>query len=127
MANKSLLGTITVLIGVASLSGYLASTVFTDGLVANHAAVAENNIPAEQTDVEPYIEAAQSIEPNATDEQASGLDTNSQAVEESSTAQDRDTRPPTPEEEADIRRIAEEHGMVATPHGDGFDVSPSDE
>jgi hypothetical protein len=127
MANKSLLGTITVLIGVASLSGYLASTVFTDGLVANDAAVAENDIAAEQTDVEPFIEADQSIEPDTTDEQATGLDTELQAAEESSTAQDRDTRPATAEEEADIRRIAEENGMVVTPHGDGFDLGPSDE
>jgi hypothetical protein len=127
MANKSLLATIAVLIGIASLSGYLATTVFTDSLAATDAAVAENDIAAEQPDVEPSIEAAQSIEPNTTDEQATGLDTKLQAVEESSTGQDRDTRPPTPEEEADIRRIAEEHGMVATPHGDGFDVGPSDE
>ena len=28
-----------------------------------------------------------------------------------------DTRPPTPEEEAEIRRIAEEAGMNVTPHG----------
>ena len=38
-----------------------------------------------------------------------------------------DTRPATAEEEADIRRIAEEHGMAATPHGNGFDLRPSDE
>lgn len=127
MANKSLLGTITVLIGVASLSGYLASTVFTGGLVANDAAVAENDIAAEQADVEPSIEADQSIEPNTTDEQATGLDTKLQAAEESSTAQDSGSRPATAEEEADILRIAKERGMVVTPHGDGFDVGPSDE
>jgi hypothetical protein len=38
-----------------------------------------------------------------------------------------DTRPPTPEEEADIRRIAEEAGMTVTPHGNGFDIAPPDD
>lgn len=124
MANKALLGTITVLIGVAALSGYLASTVFTDGLAANDAAVAEDDIAAERTDVEPPIEADQSIELNTADEQASGLNTKLQAAEESSTAQDSGSRPATADEEAEIRRIAEEHDMVVTPHGDGFDVEP---
>jgi hypothetical protein len=49
MANKSLLATIAVLIGVASLSGFLASTMFTGDLVSNDAADAESNIAAEQT------------------------------------------------------------------------------
>ena len=124
MANKALLGTITVLIGVAALSGYLASTVFTDGLAANVAAVVEDDIAAEQTDVEPSIEADQSIELNTADEPATGLDTKLQAAEESSTAQDSGSRPATAEEEAEIRRIAEEHDMVVTPRGDGFDVEP---
>jgi hypothetical protein len=135
MANKLLLGTIASLIGIAPLSGFLASTMFTGDLVANDAAVAENNIAAEQADVEPSIEADQSIEPNTADEQATGLDTKLQAAEESSTAKDRDirpataeeepdTRPATAEEEAEIRRIAEKNGMVVTPHGDGFDVEP---
>ena len=124
MANKALLGTITALIGVAALSGYLASTVFTDGLAANVAAVVEDDIAAEQTDVEPSIEADQSIELNTADEPATGLDTKLQAAEESSTAQDSGSRPATAEEEAEIRRIAEEHDMVVTSHGDGFDVEP---
>jgi hypothetical protein len=125
MANKPLLVSIAALIGITSLSGYLASIAFTDSLTATDAAVAEDDIAVEQTDVEPSIEAVQPIEPNVTDEQASGLDTKLQAEEESSTAQDRDSRPATAEEEADIRRIAEEHGMVTTPHGNGFDVGPS--
>ena len=124
MANKALLGTITALIGVAALSGYLASTVFTDGLAANVAAVVEDDIAAEQTDVEPSIEADQSIELNTADEPATGLDTKLQPAEESSTAQDSGSRPATAEEEAEIRRIAEEHDMVVTSHGDGFDVEP---
>ena len=127
MANKSLLGTITVLIGLASLSGYVASGLFTENLVANDAAVAENDIAPEQTDFEPFIEADQSIEPDTTDEQVTGVDTELQAAEESKTAQYPGSGPPTAFEEADTRSIAEEEGMVATPHGDGLDVGPSDE
>lgn len=37
------------------------------------------------------------------------------------------SRAPTAEEEADIRRIAEEAGMKATPHGNGFDIGPADD
>ena len=127
MANKPLLGTITVLIGLASLSGYIASGLFTDNLVGNDAAVANNDMTAEQTDVEPYIEGDQLIEPDITDEQATGVDTELQAAEESDTAQYPGSGPPTALEEADTRSIAEEEGMVATPHGDGLDVGPSDE
>ncbi len=37
------------------------------------------------------------------------------------------SRAPTAEEEADIRRIAEEAGMKVTPHGNGFDIGPADD
>lgn len=40
---------------------------------------------------------------------------------------DGQSRAPTAEEEADIRRIAEEAGMKATPHGNGFDIGPADD
>ena len=127
MANKSLLGTITVLIGVASLIGYYTANLFTEGFVANDAAVAENDVAEEQTDVEPYIEDDSSIEPHTNDDQATDMDVIPQTAEDSSNALDSGSRPATAEEEAEIRRIAEENGMVATPNGDGFDVRPSDE
>ncbi len=40
---------------------------------------------------------------------------------------DSQSRAPTAEEEADIRRIAEEAGMKATPHGNGFDIGSADD
>ena len=50
-----------------------------------------------------------------------------QKAEDMESTYDSGSRPATAEEEADIRRIAKERGMVVTPHGDGFDVGPSDE
>ena len=40
---------------------------------------------------------------------------------------DGQSRAPTAEEEADIRRIAEEAGMKVTPHGNGFDIGPAND
>lgn len=50
-----------------------------------------------------------------------------QQAEDAENSNDSNSRPATVEEEADIRRIAKERGMVVTPHGNGFDVVPSDE
>lgn len=50
-----------------------------------------------------------------------------QKAEDTESTYDSGSLPATAEEEADIRRIAKEHGMAVTPHGDGFDVGPSDE
>ena len=61
-------------------------------------------------------------------EEEAALSSNSSGENEADEEYDNsDTRPATADEEADIRRIADEHGMVATPHGNGFDVRPSDE
>ncbi len=125
MANKPLLATIAALIGIASLSGYLASAAFYDGMVANKDAVAKDHIAAEQTDVEPPVEEGQSSEPGYADEHTSSPDTNRQSAEEPKDTEDSGTRPATTEEETDISRIAKESGMVTTPHGNGFDVGPS--
>jgi hypothetical protein len=62
------------------------------------------------------------------DEAASSSDDdNVEGADDTDGSYDSQTRAATPEEEADIRRIAKEHGMDVTPHGDGFDVVPSDE
>jgi hypothetical protein len=52
---------------------------------------------------------------------------NAQGADDTGNLYNSQSRAPTAEEEADIRRIAEEAGMKATPHGNGFDIVSSDD
>lgn len=81
-----------------------------------------DGIPRDAWMAERQIEAQSARET----EEAAALSSDSSVANEADEEYDNSgTRPATAEEEADIRRIAEEHGMVATPHGNGFDVGPN--
>ncbi len=86
--------------------------------VVTEALPTEEVAPAQQPDVQSQDE---------TSDNGEVVSVPRQRVSDQHEARPGDTRPATPEEEAEIRRIAEEAGMTVTKHGDGYDVGPPDD
>ena len=74
-----------------------------------------------------WIAERQRTEQSAQEAESAASSSKGNNGEDAYDPDDGQSRAPTAEEEADIRRIAEEAGMKATPHGNGFDIGPADD